>query len=890
LATAGGKGANLARLARAGIAVPPGFLLTTDAYRAFVDANSLQPAIADALAALIEQPDPAALDAASARILAAFTAAALPDAIAEELLAARHALEAPSVAVRSSATAEDLPDLSFAGQQETTLNVVGDEQLLQAVISCFASLWTARAIGYRMRNQIANDEVALAVVVQAMVQSEASGVLFTANPLTGHRGETVIDAIRGLGEALVSGQVEPDHYVVESASGEIRSRTQGAKAVVIRSSEGGGVERVEDAAGAAAWALDDETVRELVRLGRAVAVEYGEPQDIEWALAGGEVSLLQARPITSLFPLPTTLPPATPGEAPALLFSLSAVQGLQDPMTPMGQEALKTLAAGFASAYGYDFQPGEVPALHFAAGRPWIRFDPLLRNKATHGLWKRVFPLIEAGSRDEFVALINDPRTLPSRALPTAETRARLLPLVRVAAAGAVRSMANPEQQRQAALETIERLLAEAERYTAQAQTLTDRVRAARMVLHNVVPLLFTLVPVLGPGLAGLYRFMAMAEGAGIPRSRTLELLRGLPHNVTTEMDLALWEVARTVKQDADARAAMAETTAAALAADWKSGALPPSAQAAIDGFMARYGMRGVAEFDMGRPRWRDDATQVMQMVQNYLQIENPDQAPDVVFRRGAQAAEAAIGEMVAEIEEKRGPAQARVAAFLAQRARALAGLRETPKFTVMRLMGIARKSLFRSFEELAAQGLLETAQDGVFLTFPELEALDAGYAIDWKALVAERKANHAREVRRKQVPRLLVGDGRAFHGSGENGDAVALSADGRTLHGTPVSPGSAEGPVHVVFEPHGTHLEPGEILVCPGTDPAWTPLFLSAGGLVMEVGGLMTHGSVVAREYGIPAVVGVPQATSSLRTGMRIRIDGSSGLIQMLDGEPQAE
>jgi pyruvate,water dikinase len=290
--------------------------------------------------------------------------------------------------------------------------------------------------------------------------------------------------------------------------------------------------------------------------------------------------------------------------------------------------------------------------------------------------------------------------------------------------------------------------------------------------------------------------------------------------------------------------------------------------------FMERYGMRGLAEIDLGRPRWRENPAYVMQIVTSYLYIVDSEQAPDAVFRRGSQVAEAAIDRLAQAMPN---PAQAQAVRFLASRMRALAGLRETPKFTIIRLMGIVRKMMLQSGQELVTAGVLEQSDDVFFLHFEDLEALAAGDRRDWRALVVARRLAYRREVLRKQVPRVLLSDGTAFY------EGLGAEDGGDVLSGSPVSPGVVEGIVHVVFDPRGVQLTPGEILVCPGTDPSWTPLFLAAGGLVMEVGGLMTHGSVVAREYGIPALVGVHEATQRLQTGQRVRVDGTAGRVVLL-------
>ncbi len=385
--------------------------------------------------------------------------------------------------------------------------------------------------------------------------------------------------------------------------------------------------------------------------------------------------------------------------------------------------------------------------------------------------------------------------------------------------------------------------------------------------------------------MATLNWLLRLAKSAGIDRQQVLESARGLPHNVTTEMDLALWDCARRIQADAPAREALEQWDAREISRRYLAGeALPGALREILDGFLGKYGMRGLAEIDLGRPRWRDDPTPVVQTLRNYLRIENPDEAPDRVFARGAEQAETAVDRMVASIG--RGPGgflKARFARFAARRMRALAGLRETPKFFIIRQLGVARAALQDGGAELAAKGVLDRPDDIFWLRLRELREIARGSARqDWREVVASRRAEYRRDLRRRQIPRVLLSDGRAFY----SGAAPRPAAGERTLQGSPVSPGQVEGTVRIVLDPHRAEMKPGDILVCPGTDPSWTPLFLSAVGLVMEVGGLMTHGAVVAREYGIPAVVGVQDVTRLLQTGQRIRVDGTTGEVVLLSGE----
>lgn len=346
LGLVGGKGNNLAKLARAGLPVPGGFLLTVAAYQSFLAANELHRVVAAALTGL-DAASPAALETASARIRAAFAAGEMVPALRVALAEEYRRIGEPPVAVRSSATAEDLPDMSFAGQQDTFLNVQGLDALCDAVVACWSSLWTARAIGYRERNQVGQTNVALAVVVQKMVDAEAAGVLFTANPLNGRRTETAIDATLGLGEALVSGQVEPDHYVVDEKTHTVVRKALGAKETVIVGRPGGGTLTQREENGSR-QAIPDAVILELAAMGAKVEALYGFPQDIEWAWDGTKLFLLQARPITSLYPLPEGMP-----ESPLqVMFALAAVQGVFEPFTPLGQDLLKLVLSGVRRVYG----------------------------------------------------------------------------------------------------------------------------------------------------------------------------------------------------------------------------------------------------------------------------------------------------------------------------------------------------------------------------------------------------------------------------------------------------------------------------------------------------------------------------------------------------------
>ena len=874
LPLAGGKGTNLARLVGAGFPVPGGFLITTHAYHSYVVANALENWVLE-IARSAPADDPTALEEASRAIRARLEAGILSPMLVEAIRDAYASMGKPPVAVRSSATTEDLPEASFAGQQDTFLNVTGDEALLKAVVRCWSSLWTARAIGYRTRNGIEHQGAALAVVVQEMVESETAGVLFTANPLTGQRTETVVDATLGLGEALVSGQVEPDHYVVNPIGGRILSKTLGAKAVAIRGKPDGGTLTVtEDAAGR--QALPDGAIIELAALGQRVARLFGVPRDIEWAWARKKLFLLQSRPITSLFPVPERMAP----EPLQVLVSFGAFQGMLDPMTPLGRDVLLRLPANVAKLIGQDETLVTQRIFAVAGERLFINVTGALRQQRSRQLIRTALKMIEPGTGQALEPLLSDAALAPLKRRISFGTMARLVPLLFRIVGNIGYNLLWPAAGRERIQRRIEAAIKSFHVKSAAAATLADRVALCEEVGESIR----RVGPVLAPGLiAGLGTLRLLHYlAADLPDADqvVLETTRGLPHNVTTEMDLSLWRTAGVIRADTAAAAYFRQADAATLARETLAGQLPATAQAALDAFLQRYGSRGMAEIDLGRPRWRENAAPLIQALQSYLRITDANHAPDVVFQRGAASAESTIVTLVKAVGRTRhGWLKSRLLRWAARRMRALAGLRESPKFAVIRLLGMLRASLLAGGSELRAEGILARLDDIFYLHLKEIKALADGAQRDWRALVEERRGTYEREMRRRQVPRLLLSDGRAFF---DPGVGAADEAD-TAIAGSPVSPGVAEGVVHVVLDPHGAQLAPGEILVCRGTDPSWTPLFLAAGGLVMEVGGLMTHGSVVAREYGIPAVVGVDHATTRLQTGQRVRVDGSRGRITVL-------
>jgi pyruvate,water dikinase len=872
LATVGGKALNLGRLVAADFPVPPGFCLTTAGYRISA------PAELDAIATRL---DGAGLDGAglagaavlsdgdrddlARRAREAVAAAPVPPAVDAAVRDAYAAMGGGPVAVRSSATAEDLPFASFAGQQDSFMDVAGADAVVDAVRRCWASLWTDRAVAYRTTNGISQREVGLAVVIQHMVHARTAGVLFTANPVTGTRTETVIDAAPGPGQAVVSGAVNPDHFVVDTASGRLLQQPDGT-----------------------APSLSEAKLRELASLGDAAQRLLGAPQDVEWVIdAGGKAWLTQSRPITTLYPLPADDPlngqAGTDGTADAasgadtrVYLCGTLLQGLTRPITPMGLSVLGLMRGSNKGPWKY-VNPGL---------RMYVDLTPLLRNKSGRQSLVKVLPLADGRSAALLPALLDDPRFSVVRRprnkrggeVPITPATVRSKGTEGTQSLGLFLRLIPPMAR---ALLWPERELRRARRYQdrlAARLVLPLPATAARRLQHTEDIMATTingLIQATLPAPSVGYLMLAAARRLlrGIAKPRELEaVLRGLPHNVTTMMDLELWNLTVSLGRDPESRRVFMELKPDGLASRYKAGMLPAAAQSGLQEFLAKYGHRAVAEIDLGMPRWSEEPDHILGMISNYLRVDDPEQTPDRQFARAADHAEARIGDLVARAGSA-GRLRGRLVSLCLRRTRQLAGLREFPKFCIILVLAEMHRQLREVGAELVRNGVIDAAGDVFFLDFDELRVGLRG--ADLKGIVTRRRRLYDVELRRRRVPRLLLSDGTDVEAS-----AKPLPAAGDHLTGTPASAGTATGKVRVIMDPVGARLEPGEILVAPSTDPGWTPLFMTAGALVMEMGGVISHGAVVAREYGIPAVVGVADATTRLRDGQSITVDGAAGTV----------
>jgi rifampicin phosphotransferase len=855
IAVVGGKGAHLGGLSRIeGVRVPGGFCVTTDAFRRIMaEAPSIDGQL-DRLSRL-DPDDREATRALSAEIRRTIEGTAVPDDLAAAITRALARLgEQAACAVRSSATAEDLPTASFAGQQDTYLNVVGPAAILRHVSRCWASLFTERAVAYRRRNGIDHRAVDMAVVVQQMVFPDAAGILFTADPVTGNRKVATVDATFGLGEALVSGLVNPDVFKVRH--GEVVARTIATKERAVHALPAGGTQEVAiDSQRREQPALTDAQVLRLVELGRRIEAHFGRPQDIEWCLADGGFQIVQSRPITTLFPVPES-----GDEENHVYVSVGHGQMMTDPMKPLGLSMWQLTAL--------------VP-MHEAGGRLFVDVTGRLASPAGRAA------LLEVMGRGD--PLIRD-------ALETVLDRGDFVPSLPDTGPGgpAAGPGGPPAGGAPAPIETD----------PAIVTGLIERSRTSiaaleRDILTKTGPELFDFLlnafeehrRVLGDPL-NLQAIMAGMEATWWLNDKLHEwlgeknaadtLTLSAPGNVTSEMGLALLDVADVIRP----RPEVVAYLQGAEDEDFLDGLakLPGGTEArdAMDAYLDRYGMRCVGEIDITRPRWRERPTTLVPVILDHVRNFGPG-AAERRFEQGRQRAQQKEEEVLSRLRAlPDGDRKADETKRMIDRVRTFIGYREYPKYGIISRYFLYKQALMAEAERLVQANVLPEKEDVFYLTFREFHDAVRSNQVD-EGLIRQRK-DAFRSYHALTPPRVLTSDGEAVTGAYRRDDVPAGA-----LVGVPVSAGTIEGRARVVLDMAQADLEAGDILVTPFTDPSWSPLFVAVAGLVTEVGGQMTHGAVIAREYGLPAVVGVERATRLIRDGQRIRVHGTDGYVEIL-------
>src|SRR6266851_775592 len=847
VAVVGGKGAHLGELSRIeGIRVPAGFCVTTDAFRRIM---AEAPSIDDRLDRLsgLNPDDRGAIRTLSAEIRRTLEGIAIPDDLAAAITRSVTRLdEQAAYAVRSSATAEDLPTASFAGQQDTYLNVVGPAAILQHVGRCWASLFTERAVTYRLRNGFDHRKVHMAVVVQQMVFAQAAGVLFTADPVTSNRKVACVEASFGLGEALVSGLVNADVFKVRD--GEVVAKAIATKRLAIQALPGGGTqEQAIDPERRQQPALTDAQVVRLAQLGRRIEAHFGRPQDIEWCLVDDEFQIVQSRPITTLFPIP-----AAGDQDNHVYISVGHQQMMTDPMKPLGLSL---------------WQLTTPRPMYVAGGRLFV---DVARDLASPASRARLLGLAKSDP------LIGD-------ALQTILERADFIPSLpdegpgRAPAGGApapietdpaiVTDLIGRNQESIAALKRDIR--------TKSGSALFDFILADIQELKRILfdPRSHQVIMAAMEATWWLNEQLQAWLGE---KNAADTLTQSVPHNVTSEMGLALLEVADAIRPHPGVLAFLHEVEDEGFLNELPKLAGGREAWDGIGAFLDKYGMRCVGEIDITRPRWSERPTTLVPVILGNIKNFEPG-AGKQRFEQGRQEAWAKEQDVLERLRAlPDGEQKAEEAKRKIDRVRTFIGYREYPKYGMVSRYFVYKQALLEEAERLLQAHVLREKEDIFYLTFQELQEVVRTNQVD-DHLIRQRQ-DAFRSYQALTPPRVLTSDGEVIAGSYRRDDLPAGA-----LVGLPVSAGTVEGRARVILDMAEADLEAGDILVTAYTDPSWSPLFVAITGLVTEVGGLMTHGAVIAREYGLPAVVGVEHATRLIRDGQRIRVHGTDGYVEIL-------
>ncbi|MFI5889527.1 rifamycin-inactivating phosphotransferase [Actinoplanes sp. NPDC051513] len=868
VAVVGGKGAHLGELSRIeGVRVPPGFCLTTVAFRRFIaEAPSLDDQL-DRLS-LLEPGDREAIGALSAEVRRTIEAIAMPGDLAAAVTEAlaRHGEQA-AYAVRSSATAEDMPTASFAGQQDTYLNVVGPAAILEHAARCWASLFTERAVVYRLRNGFDHRKVHMAVVVQQMVFPQASGILFTADPVTGNRKVATVDAGFGLGEALVSGLINPD--VVKVRDGAIVAKTVAAKQRSIEAVPGGGTQVVAiDPQRQDQPALTDAQVVELDRLGRRIEAHFGRPQDIEWCLTGDGFSIVQSRPITTLFPIP-----AAADDQNRVYLSVGHQQMMTDAMKPLGISVWQlTAMAPMREAGGRLFvdATGRLASPAIRAGFLDMvgRGDPLFRDALETVVGRGFIPEVpDAG-----------PGGAPPRggAAPSGGGAPRGGAAPRGGPAPIATDPAIVTELIERSEASLRQLRRDIEVKTGPAlfDFLLEAFQEHKRMLGDPV----SMQAIMAGMDATWWLNDHLQEWLG-EKNAADTLTLSAPNNITSEMGLALLDVADVIRLYPEVVAFLQRVEDESIV-DFLD-ELPKlaggiEARDAIAAYLDRYGMRCVGEIDITRPRWSERPATLVPPILDNVKLFEPG-AGRRRFDQGRRQAEEKQQDIVERLRSLPGGAEkADETVRMIERLRTFIGYREYPKYHIISRYFVYKQALLAEAERLVQGGVLAEKEDIFYLTFPELHDVSRTGRSD-DQLIQQRK-DAFRAYQALTPPRVLTSEGEAIQGSYRRDDVPAGA-----LAGLPVSAGTVEGRARVILDMAEADLEEGDILVTAYTDPSWSPLFVAIAGLVTEVGGLMTHGAVIAREYGLPAVVGVADATRLIADGQRIRVRGADGYVEIL-------
>lgn len=847
----GGKGLNLGELSNIqGIQVPEGFCVTTVGYEQAIGKNGVFKTLLNQLAMLkIEERDQ--IGEISKKIREVIMAVEIPVDVVESVAHyLSHFGDEHAYAVRSSATAEDLPYASFAGQQDTYLNIIGKENILQHIKKCWASLFTDRAVIYRMQNGFDHNQVSICVVVQKMVFPEASGILFTADPITSNRKVLSIDASFGLGEALVSGLVSADNYKVKED--EIVEKVIATKKLAIYGRKEGGTETKKISPNQQkVQTLTEQQILQLARIGRQIEAYFGCPQDIEWCLVDDTIYIVQSRPITTLYPIPEVN-----DEENHVYVSVGHQQMMTDPLKPLGMSLFQL------TSFGPRFQAG---------GRLFVDVAQRLASPASREFLLNTIgesePLIKDAlmaviERDNFIKLLPDDEKENSKRMPPAGSQ----PQIENDPAIVTDLIKNSE----ASIEELKQNIQMKSGSDVLSFILEDIQQLKKILFHPQS------MAVIMAGMNALSWINEKIEQWLGEKNAADVLSQSVQHNITSEMGLALLDVADVIRPYPEVIAYLQHVEDDRFLDEliqFKGGG---KVRDAIDAFLNKYGMRCSGEIDITKTRWSEQPATIIPMILNHIR-DFEYGASKRKFEEGLQEALKKEAELLERLQHlPDGEQKVEETKRMICNLRNFIGYREYPKYGMIHRYFIYKQALLKEAEKLVKNNVLDEIEDIYYLTFEELHEVVRTNKLDYK--IIHKPKNAYKLYEKLTPPRVITSDGEIITGKYKRENLPA-----EAIVGLPVSSGVVEGRARVILNMEDANLEDGDILVTAFTDPGWTPLFVSIKGLVTEVGGLMTHGAVIAREYGLPAVVGVENATKLIKDGQRIRVHGTEGYIEVL-------
>lgn len=855
--TAGGKGANLGELSKIeGICVPEGFCITAEAFkRVVIDTPSVNQLI-HRLAMFGMAPQEEGIiddiDELCREIREAIEKTVIPKDIEEEIVHNISRLgEEGSYAVRSSATAEDLPAASFAGQQDTYLNVIGKESILKHIVSCWASLFTERAVSYRIKNDFDHRKVHMSVVVQRMVYPQASGIMFTADPVSGNRKVLTIDAGFGLGEAMVSGTVNADVYKVRE--GEVTDKKVALKKKAVYAvMEGGTKEQELDVYKQNVQVLMDSQILELESIGRKIEKHFGYPQDIEWCLADDVFYIVQSRPITTLYPVPEVH-----DQEKHVYISVGHQQMMTDPMKPLGMSIYGLTSVGTRYTAGGRFFVDVMGMLSSPDSR-----EVLINNMGNHDplIKDAIVKLIERG---DFIKSLQDNGSgKGGKAAFTLDFKG------------------DAKDDRRIASDMIKYTEASVTKLKEDIQGLsgTEQMDFILSDIEELKKILFhpdSMKMIYAAADAILWINKYMDEWLGEKNAADV-LSQSVQNNVTSEMGLELLDLADVIRPYPEIINYLRYTSEDSFLDELYRFDGGKEVRDAFAAFLSKYGMRCAGEIDVTKSRWSEKPTAlipvVLSNVKNFKHGEGRRK-----FEQGYKEALDKEKELIERLKQlPDGEQKAKDTKRVIDILRSFSGFREYPKYGMINRYFVYKKALMKEADKLLESGTIDEKEDIYYLTFEELrEAILINKA---EHNIIRRRKEEYRWFEKLTPPRVITSDGEIITGNYKRENLPEGA-----IVGLAVSSGTVEGRARVIMDMKDANLEEGDILVTIFTDPSWTPLFISAKGLVTEVGGMMTHGAVIAREYGLPAVVGVENATRLIKDGQRIRVNGTEGYVEIL-------